>query len=301
MRVNAAGRGTPLGVAREGLRLKVVRTREELARALMELRRTGELALVPTMGYLHDGHLSLVDLAREEARRVAVSIFVNPLQFGPAEDFGRYPRDEARDLGLLEARGTDLVFVPAVEEMYPGGEPIVTVHSGTLGRRLCGAFRAGHFDGVLTVVAKLFGLFRPDAAVFGRKDYQQSVLIRRMVRDLELGPLRIHVGPTLREADGLAMSSRNAYLSAEERAQAVGLNATLVAARDAFAAGERSGSAILDSMMARLGDFPLLGVQYVELVDPETLERVEEVDGSTVAALAAFAGRTRLIDNATLS
>jgi pantoate--beta-alanine ligase len=279
----------------------VARTREELARALDELRRKGEVALVPTMGYLHDGHLSLVDLAREDASGVVVSIFVNPLQFGPGEDFGRYPREESRDLALLEARGVDLAFVPAVEDVYPGGEPVVTVHSGAIGRRLCGAFRPGHFDGVLTVVAKLFGLLRPDAAVFGRKDYQQSVLIRRMVHDLEMGPLRIRVGVTLREPDGLAMSSRNAYLSAEERSQAVGLFATLDAARESYARGERSSRAILGRMMARLEDFPLLGVQYVELVDPETLERVEQVDGRTVAALAAFAGRTRLIDNMTLA
>ena len=281
--------------------MKVVRTRDELARTLDELRKQGEVALVPTMGYLHDGHLSLVDLAREEAASVAVSIFVNPLQFGPTEDYGRYPRDEPRDLELLRARRTDLVWVPSVEEVYPGGPPAVTIESGALGDRLCGAFRPGHFDGVLTVVAKLFGLFRPDAAVFGRKDFQQSVLVRRMVRDLELGPTRVRVAPTRREPDGVAMSSRNAYLSAEERKQAVGLFAALQAARERFAAGERSGSAILAGMNERLADFPLLHAQYVEVVDPDTLEPVETVDGSTVAALAAFAGRTRLIDNMSLA
>jgi pantoate--beta-alanine ligase len=253
------------------------------------------------MGYLHEGHLSLVELAGEEAASVAVSIFVNPLQFGPSEDYRGYPRDEARDLALLEARGADLVFAPDVHEVYPGGAPVVTVDAGPLGDRLCGAFRPGHFDGVLTVVAKLFGLFHPDSAVFGRKDYQQSVLIRRMVQDLELGPIRIQVGPTRREADGLAMSSRNAYLSAEERAQAVGLFGALQVARERFAAGERSGGRILAGMKARLEEFPLLAPQYVELVDPETLAPVEEVQEDTVAALAAFCGRTRLIDNTRLS
>jgi pantoate--beta-alanine ligase len=281
--------------------LKVVRTREALAHALGGLRGTGGLALVPTMGYLHEGHLSLVDVAREEAPAVAVTIFVNPLQFGPSEDFARYPRDEARDLELLGARGADLVWVPPDSEVYPGGAPAVTVDSGALGGRLCGAFRPGHFDGVLTVVAKLFGLFRPDAAVFGRKDYQQSVLIRRMVRDLELGPVRIRVGPTLREPDGLAMSSRNAYLSRVERAQAVGVFEALQAARASFAGGERSGAGVLERMKARLADFPGLTPQYVELVDPDTLEPVERVAGGTVAAVAAFSGRTRLIDNATLA
>jgi pantoate--beta-alanine ligase len=281
--------------------LRVVRTRDELARALDELRKRGGLALIPTMGFLHEGHLSLVDIAREDAVSVAVSIFVNPLQFAPTEDFSRYPRDEPRDLELLRARGTDLVWLPSVEDVYPGGPPAVTIDSGALGERLCGAFRPGHFDGVLTVVAKLFGIFRPDVAVFGRKDFQQSVLIRRMVRDLELAPLHIRVAPTEREADGLAMSSRNTYLSAEERKQAVGLYATLEAARERFAAGERSGPAILARMHERLADFPLLRAQYVELVDPETLAPMERVDGTTVAALAAFAGRTRLIDNAPLS
>jgi pantoate--beta-alanine ligase len=252
------------------------------------------------MGALHDGHLSLLDVARREADRVAVSIFVNPLQFGPTEDFARYPRPEARDLEFLEGKGADLVFLPTVDEMYPGGTPVVTVRSGAMGERLCGAFRPGHFDGVLTVVAKLFGLFRPEVAAFGRKDHQQSVLIRRMVSDLDMGTPRVLVGPTQREADGLARSSRNAYLTAEERAQAVGLPRALEAARAAFAAGERSGTALVRRMREQLADFPGLATQYVEVVHPDTLEAVELVDGQSVAALAAFSGRTRLIDNTTL-
>lgn len=268
--------------------------------ALREVRRGGRLALVPTMGSLHEGHLSLVDLAREEAERVAVSIFVNPLQFGPSEDYGRYPRDEARDLALLGARGADVVFLPAEDVLYPGGPPAVTVHPGPMGDRLCGPFRPGHFEGVLTVVAKLIGLFRPDVAVFGRKDYQQSVLVRRMVQDLELGTT-IRVGPTVREMDGLALSSRNAYLSREERAQAIGLHRALEAGRLRFAAGERSPAAILSAVRECLADFPLLEPQYVDLVDPETLEPVLVADDGTVAAVAALCGGTRLIDNAELS
>jgi pantoate--beta-alanine ligase len=255
------------------------------------------LALVPTMGYLHEGHLSLVDLARREADRVAVSIFVNPLQFGPSEDYRSYPRDEARDLALLEARGVDLAFIPGAEEMYPGGPPAVTVDPGPMGERLCGAFRPGHFRGVLTVVARLFGLFRPQAAAFGRKDYQQSVLIRRMVRDLEMGPLDVLLAPTTRERDGLAMSSRNAYLSAEERAQAVGLFASLAEGRRSFAEGERSAAALREAIQSRLAEFPLLRPQYLDLVHPDSLASVERAEASSVAALAVFCGRTRLIDN----
>jgi pantoate--beta-alanine ligase len=253
------------------------------------------------MGYLHEGHLSLVDFARDRAVSVAVSIFVNPLQFGPSEDYARYPRDETRDLELLEDRGVTLAFVPRVEEMYPGGQAVVTVHPGRLGDRLCGAYRPGHFGGVLTVVAKLFGLFRPDVAVFGRKDYQQAVLIRRMVQDLEMGPVDVRMGPIVRESDGLALSSRNAYLSPEERAQAMGLSQALAAARTAFAGGERSAPALVARMKGRLKDYPLLATQYVELVHPDTLSPVERAEDGTVAALAAFCGRTRLIDNASLS
>jgi pantoate--beta-alanine ligase len=193
------------------------------------------------MGYLHEGHLSLVDVAREQADRVAVSIFVNPLQFGPSEDLESYPRDEDRDLAALEARGADLVFVPSVDEMYPGGGAGVTVSPGPLEDRLCGAFRPGHFAGVLTVVAKLFGLFRPDVAVFGRKDFQQAVLIRHMVDDLDMG-VQVVTAPIVREPDGLAMSSRNAYLSDRERSEAVGLHAALTAATALYARGKPGGS-----------------------------------------------------------
>jgi pantoate--beta-alanine ligase len=248
------------------------------------------------MGYLHEGHLSLVDRSAGLADAVAVSLFVNPLQFGPSEDLDTYPRDEARDLELLEARGAELVFAPTVEEMYPAGSALVTVSPGPMGSRLCGAHRPGHFSGVLTVVAKLFGLFRPDVAVFGRKDFQQAVLIRRMVADLDLD-VSVDAAPIVREADGLAMSSRNAYLSVEQRADAVGLVEGLRAARARYEGGERDTPALLDAARACIAERPLLELQYAELVDPETLGPLELARPGAVVALAAFCGTTRLIDN----
>ncbi len=278
----------------------VARTRIGLAEALPRLRAGGgTLALVPTMGYLHPGHLSLVEYAAAQADAVAVSIFVNPLQFGPGEDLAEYPRDEARDLALLEARNVSLAFVPSVDEMYPLGDPCVTVDPGAMAERLCGAFRPGHFRGVLTVVAKLFGLFRPDVAVFGRKDFQQAVLIRRMARDLDMG-VRVRTAPTVREGDGLAMSSRNAYLSPEERAQAVGLFRALSSAAERFAGGERNAPALLETARAVLARYPLLRPQYLEIVDPDTLASLDRAATGSVVAVAAFCGRTRLIDNVEL-
>jgi pantoate--beta-alanine ligase len=278
----------------------VARTRNALDQALTDLRARGEtLALVPTMGYLHEGHLSLVDRALEHADAAAVSIFVNPLQFGPSEDLERYPRDEPRDLALLEERGAAIAFVPEEGEMYPDGEPRVTVAPGPMELRLCGLFRPGHFRGVLTVVAKLFGLFRPDVAVFGRKDFQQGVLIQRMVRDLEMG-IRIELGEIVREPDGLAMSSRNAYLGPEERAQARVLHDALFSAARLHAGGERRAEALLDEIRRQVGRRELLELQYVDAVDPATLDPVRTVDDDTVVALAAFCGTTRLIDNVRL-
>ncbi|HEX7119034.1 MAG TPA: pantoate--beta-alanine ligase [Longimicrobiales bacterium] len=277
----------------------VVRTRAELRRALAGLRPR-RIALVPTMGYLHEGHLTLVDRARERADHVVLSIFVNPLQFGPTEDFGRYPRDLDRDVALAAARGVDVVFAPSVEEIYPGGEPAVRVHPGPMADTLCGAYRPGHFEGVLTVVAKLFGIVRPDVAVFGQKDYQQAVLIRRMVTDLELG-VEIDVAPIVREADGLAMSSRNVYLGAEERARALRLSRGLARAAEAFRAGERNAERLRDVVLAELGSGPDVRIQYVEVVHPETLEPLEHAAEGGVIAVAAFVGETRLIDNVILT
>ena len=280
----------------------VARTRAELARGLdsLQVRTSGRrLGFVPTMGYLHEGHLTLVDLACERADVVATSIFVNPLQFGPGEDLAAYPRDPHRDLALLEVRGTDLAFLPGVEEVYPGGPPRVTVDPGALGDRLCGAFRPGHFRGVLSVVAKLFGLVRPDLAVFGRKDFQQLTLIERMSRELELG-VQIVPGPTVREPDGLAMSSRNSYLRPAERAAAPALARALGDAAARFERGERSAPALLAGVSEAVRAAALLELQYAEVVDPVSLDPVDPVEPGSVLALAAFCGRTRLIDNVTL-
>ncbi len=281
--------------------MEVARTRAELAPALFRLRDGGRsVGLVPTMGFLHEGHLSLVDRAAALADRVVVSLFVNPLQFGPSEDLASYPRSEARDLALLESRGAALVFAPPAEEVYPRGEPVVTVSPGTLERRLCGAFRPGHFRGVLTVVAKLFGLVRPDVAVFGRKDFQQAVLIRRMVEDLDLG-VRVETGDIVREPDGLAMSSRNVYLGPEERRQATGLQAGLSAAAALWAGGESRSERLLREMVRAVAERPLLALQYAEAVHPRTLDAVEVAGAGTVLAVAAFCGTTRLIDNLELT
>lgn len=277
-----------------------VATKAEVRGAVMRTRRAGHrVALVPTMGYLHEGHLSLVDRARRQAGWVALSIFVNPLQFGPSEDLARYPRDLEQDLAAAAARGVDLVFAPAVAEIYPDGEPAVVVVAEHLQDRLCGAVRPGHFRGVLTVVAKLFGIVQPDTAVFGQKDFQQSVLIRRMVRDLDL-EVEIDVAPTVREADGLAMSSRNSYLRPDERAQACALYEALSVGRDRFRAGWTVAADLLKSMRGVLSAYPLVKVEYLEVVDAETLESVSQVSPGCVAAVAAYLGETRLIDNVVL-
>jgi pantoate--beta-alanine ligase len=256
------------------------------------------VALVPTMGALHEGHLALVDRARDLASFVIMSVFVNPTQFGPGEDFARYPRDLERDAELAEQRGVELLFAPTTGEMYPAGEPVVRVVPGRLADRLCGLNRPGHFEGVLTVVAKLFGASQPDVGVFGQKDYQQAALIRRMVADLDM-PVRIEVAPIVRAADGLALSSRNAYLSADERVKAVSLSRGLFEADAAFATGEREGARLVGMVRGRLAGAGV-ETEYVELVDPSTLEPVGEARVGSVLAVAARVGATRLIDNVIL-
>jgi pantoate--beta-alanine ligase len=279
--------------------------------SVAEMRREGRLArvherriaLVPTMGYLHEGHLSLVRAAREIADQVVVSIFVNPIQFGPKEDLARYPRDFGGDLEKAGSAGADIVFAPTVEEMFPDGfQTFVEVRE--LSKGLCGDRRPGHFSGVATVVAKLFNIVQPEAACFGDKDYQQLQVIRRMVRDLEV-PVAVVGLPIVREPDGLAMSSRNAYLSADERARALVLSRTLFATRDLFASGERAAEALLghaSSFFQRSlppGELPRL--DYLELRDAETLAPVAgTVRAPAVLAVAAFVGNTRLIDNVQL-
>jgi pantoate--beta-alanine ligase len=256
------------------------------------------IALVPTMGYLHEGHLALVDEARRRTDRVVMSIFVNPLQFGPAEDLARYPRDLPRDRRLADGRGVNALFVPPETVMYPPGSEI-RLAPGATADRWEGAARPGHFAGVLTVVAKLFHLAEPDLAVFGRKDVQQATLVRQMVRDLDW-PLELVVVPTVREPDGLALSSRNAYLDPDERRRAVVLSASLRAAHEAFRAGVRRAGEISAAVRGALESEPAVAVEYVAVAEPAALAPVETVDADTVVAVAARLGRTRLIDNIVL-
>ncbi|HEV7590696.1 MAG TPA: pantoate--beta-alanine ligase [Longimicrobium sp.] len=280
--------------------LMLVRTKGEVRAWVAAQRAAGlRVGLVPTMGFLHEGHLSLVDRARELADVVAMSIFVNPLQFGPTEDLERYPRDLERDLALAAGRGTALVFAPSAAEMYPGGEPRVSiVPDEEVGGRLDGASRPGHFRGVLTVVAKLFGIFTPDVAVFGQKDWQQATLIARMAADLDL-PVRVEVAPIVREADGLAMSSRNVYLSPAERASARALSRALERVGALYAAGERDAGVLRAALWDGIS-VPGVEPEYAEVVDPRTLGPVERAGGGTLCAVAARVGKTRLIDNALL-
>jgi pantoate--beta-alanine ligase len=256
------------------------------------------IALVPTMGALHAGHLALVDEARRRADRVVMSLFVNPLQFGPAEDLARYPRDPAGDRALAASRGVDVLFAPDAATMYPAGSEVRVV-PGPAAERWEGAARPGHFAGVLTVVAKLFHLVEPDVACFGRKDMQQVVLIRQMVRDLDW-PLEIAVVPTVREPDGLALSSRNRYLSPDERQDALALSRALGAAHAAWREGERRASPIEARVRAVLAMSPGVRPEYIAITEPTALTPVETVDGGTVIAIAARVGTTRLIDNIVL-
>jgi pantoate--beta-alanine ligase len=262
-------------------------------------RRSGRrIVLVPTMGFLHRGHLCLVRHARARGERVVVSIFVNPTQFGPGEDFSRYPRDLERDRALLENEGVDVLFHPAVAEMYPAGAQ-THVDVERLSLPLCGALRPGHFRGVATVVAKLFNIVLPHAAVFGEKDYQQLQVIRRLARDLCLG-VEIIGHPIVREPDGLALSSRNAYLSDAERAAAVCLSRALCKTERLFRRGERSARALVGIALAELEKEPLAKVEYVELRDGETLDVIEKIGNIAVLALAVRIGKARLIDNRVL-
>lgn len=274
------------------------RTVAGLRTAVRNLRRRGPVGFVPTMGALHEGHLSLVDRAREEADAVVVSVFVNPTQFGPDEDYDEYPRDLEGDRRSAGERGADLVFAPSVREMYPR-EPSIWVDPGPLADRLCGARRPGHFRGVLTVVLKLLHVVEPDVAVFGRKDFQQSVLIRRMTEEMNL-PVRIEVAPIVREEDGLAMSSRNRYLSDRGREAAASLPEALRRARKLFGDGVRNPGALRAAALSVLREAGA-EAEYVEIVDPTGLRPVEEARGDAVCALAAHVEGTRLIDNAPLA
>jgi pantoate--beta-alanine ligase len=256
------------------------------------------LGLVPTMGALHEGHLSLVRAAKSQCDAVAVSIFVNPTQFGPTEDLSKYPRQFERDCQLLEKEGVDIVFAPPVEEIYPGGE-VTWVSVEDLSEKLDGRTRPGHFRGVTTVVSKLFHIIAPGAAYFGQKDAAQLAVIRRMVRDLNF-PVEIIPCPIVREADGLAMSSRNAYLNRDERNRAIVLQQALRQTVHQFQAGERRGANLIATAKAVIAREPAVVLDYLELVDPDTLDPVEYISRTALLALAAYVGSTRLIDNTLL-
>jgi len=273
--------------------MMIVSTLEELRSARLLL--DGKLGLVPTMGYLHEGHLSLVRRAKAECNSVAVSIFVNPTQFGPNEDLSKYPRDLDRDLHLLEEAGVDLVWTPTPEVMYPAGyETWVEVEEMT--RPLEGAQRPGHFRGVTTIVTKLFNAVRPTRAYFGQKDAQQAAVIRQMTKDLNF-PIEIVVCPIVREADGLAMSSRNVYLDAGQRKAAKVLYRSLSAAKAAYEQGEHNAESLRQIIKATIASEPLAQMQYVSCADYDTLQELEKVTGKTLLSMAVFFGKTRLIDN----
>jgi pantoate--beta-alanine ligase len=267
-----------------------------------EARREGRtVGLVPTMGYFHAGHRSLMRAARAANDLVVVSLFVNPLQFAPTEDLAAYPRNLEGDAAVAADLGVDVLFAPPVEEMYPPGRPVVTtVHVDALTAGLCGRSRPGHFDGVTTVVAKLFSIIGPCRAYFGRKDAQQLAVVRRMVADLDL-PVDVVGCPLVREADGLAMSSRNAYLADVERAAATVLSQALRAATDAIVAGERDAALVRELLERRIASEPAVRLDYAEVVDAAALTQVERVEGTVLLALAAFVGRARLIDNAVVT
>jgi pantoate--beta-alanine ligase len=279
--------------------MQEIQTAAELRAWSRSTRASGAtVGLVPTMGALHEGHLSLVRAARQRGDRVATSIFVNPTQFGPNEDFARYPRTFAADCALLEAEGVEVVFAPAVEEIYqPGASTFVEVKG--LSQRLDGASRPGHFRGVATVVAKLFAAAEPERAYFGQKDAAQVAVLRRMVADLLL-PMELVVCPIVREADGLAMSSRNRYLSAEERAESLALSRAVRAGEAAFARGQRSAESIRSAARHELERSPAVRADYVALVDWATLLPVETAAAGHLLAVAAWVGTTRLIDNCIL-
>jgi pantoate--beta-alanine ligase len=270
----------------------IPQTRQRLDRVRRDGKRIG---LVPTMGALHAGHASLIKRAREECDFVVVSIFVNPLQFGPSEDYQRYPRPIEKDAALCAENGVDLIFAPETGDMYASPQ-ITFVEVTRITDQLCGAFRPGHFRGVATVVLKLFNIVQPDFAYFGEKDYQQLCVIRRLVDDFNL-PLSIVPVPTYRESDGLAMSSRNVYLLPEERAAAPALYRALTFARERIASGEKDAATIKAAALKVLSEKPLIRVQYFEIVDPYEVQPVATITGPVRIAAAIFIGKTRLIDN----
>ena len=276
--------------------MKVIETIDEMRQLRLQLAEP--VGFVPTMGYLHEGHLSLVRQARRENPSLVVSIFVNPTQFGPQEDFRQYPRDPQRDLALLEKEKTDIVFMPSVAEMYPP-QFSSWVEVGKVTERLEGASRPGHFHGVATVVAKLFNIIQPNRAYFGQKDAQQAVVIRKMAADLNMN-VEIVALPTVREPDGLAMSSRNTYLNPEERQAATVLYQALTLAQKLWAQGETDAQHLRQEMIDLIEREPLAKIDYVSIADPETLDELDRVKSPALVSLAVRIGKTRLIDNVVL-
>lgn len=273
---------------------------EEMRHWVLEKKKEGkEIGFVPTMGYLHEGHLSLVKAALKENDLIVMSIFVNPLQFGPKEDYATYPRDIKRDSDLAEKAGANVIFAPEVKEMYPSYPLLTKVEIEKITEGLCGRFRQGHFSGVATVVSKLFNIIQPQRAYFGEKDYQQLKIIQQMVHDLNI-PVTIRPVPIMREEDGLAMSSRNIYLSVDERRQALCLHDALELCRNLYQQGERQVKTLTQAMKERILQEPLAAVDYVEIRDAQTLTPLTEINGNAVVALAVKIGKTRLIDNLVL-
>jgi len=279
--------------------MRIIETVKEMQGVADELRKDRKIGLVPTMGYLHEGHIALVKKAREISDVVAVSIFVNPTQFGPSEDLARYPRDFERDRGLLEREKTDIIFFPDVKEMYP--ERYSTyIQVRELENHLCGKTRTGHFIGVATVVSKLFNIVKPHFAVFGQKDYQQLKIIERMVRDLNMD-LKVVPYPTVREPDGLAMSSRNTYLSPAEREKALLIYASMKKVEALFKAGQRDVSVLREEVKQVLSSEEGVQIEYITISDAETLVEIDRIENKAVLAIACRVGKTRLIDNTILT
>jgi pantoate--beta-alanine ligase len=277
----------------------IAEVRAEVCAACSDSRSANKLlGLVPTMGALHEGHLSLVRLAKKKCDVVAASIFVNPTQFGPTEDLAKYPRQLERDRELLEKEGVDILFAPSVEEMYPGGSVTWVVVEG-LSDKLDGRSRPGHFRGVTTVVSKLFHIIQPQVAYFGQKDAAQLAVIRRMVRDLRF-PVEIVAAPIIREPDGLAMSSRNAYLNKEERVRALVLQRSLRSVQGHFDSGERSATKLISAAREAFDSEPSVKIDYIEIVNPDSLDPIDTISGEALLAVAAYVGNTRLIDNVIL-
>ena len=280
-------------------KMKIIKTVREMQQLSDELRRTKRIAFVPTMGFLHEGHLALIRRAKELGHIVVVSIFVNPIQFGPQEDLAKYPRDFGRDSALLDNEKTDIIFYPDADEMYPGAFSTY-VEVKKLEDYLCGKSRMGHFVGVATVVAKLFNIVKPHFAVFGQKDYQQLIIIEKMVKDLNMD-IDIIGYPTVREQDGLAMSSRNTYLSPEERDKALLINRSLKKVEELFRAGERNTAALKKEVEGILHQKEGINIEYVHLCDTDTLEELDIIRNKAVLAIACRIGKTRLIDNTILT